>query len=107
MRLIDADALLYNDIEDKHGDIWMVVHAPDIDSAPTIESPVVHWISVKDGLPEEKVSVLVAYLGWNDKKVYTDCFARLDDGWKWMLDDEKVLVEITHWMPLPEPPTGN
>lgn len=35
MRLIDADKLLYDDIKDIHGDTLMVVHAPEIDEAPT------------------------------------------------------------------------
>lgn len=35
MRLIDADKLLYDDIKDIHGDTLMVVHAPEIDMAPT------------------------------------------------------------------------
>ena len=47
MRLIDADELFYDDITDKHGNIYMVVHAPQIDNAPIVEAkPVVHgeWI---------------------------------------------------------------
>jgi hypothetical protein len=28
-------------------------------------------------------------------------------GWLWSLDDSEVEVEITHWMPLPEPPKGD
>lgn len=56
MRLIDADKLLYDDITDENGDTYMVVHAPRIDNAPTIEAvPVVHaeWkrtdITTEDG----------------------------------------------------------
>ena len=36
MRLIDADRLLYDEIQDIHGDIYMVVHAPEIDRAPIV-----------------------------------------------------------------------
>lgn len=35
MRLIDADDLLYEDIDCTDGRTYMVVHAPQIDSAPT------------------------------------------------------------------------
>ena len=42
-RYIDADKLLYNEITDKHGDTYLVVHAPEIDNAPTEDvQPVVH-----------------------------------------------------------------
>lgn len=43
MRCIDADKLIYNEITDKHGDTYLVVHAPEIDNAPTEDvQPVVH-----------------------------------------------------------------
>lgn len=35
MRLIDADMLLYDDIECTDGNTYMIVHAPDIDRAKT------------------------------------------------------------------------
>lgn len=42
-RYIDADKLLYDEITDKHGDTYLVVHAPEIDNAPTEDvQPVVH-----------------------------------------------------------------
>ena len=37
MRLIDADALVYEDITSENGNTYMVVHAPQIDNAPTID----------------------------------------------------------------------
>lgn len=36
MRLIDADKLLYNDIDCVDGHTYMVVHTPEIDNAPTV-----------------------------------------------------------------------
>ena len=64
-----------------------------------------NWISVKDGLPEKNMDVLIyrgvhignlinvyTYLGnneWEDEYGY---WSRTDD------------EGITHWMPLPEPP---
>ncbi len=35
MRLIDADKLLYDDIDCTDGNTYMVVYAPQIDNAPT------------------------------------------------------------------------
>ena len=114
MRLIDADALmeviksndyvLVDSCNTKDFGMYTIGIQQAVDEQPTIEPTTPQWISVKDRFPEEKVSVLVAYIGWNDKRVYADGCARLDDGWKWTLDDGEVLVEITHWMPLPESP---
>ena len=59
------------------------------------------WISVEDRLPDESVSCLVFgpdgnYVGWVCDPVQK-WWAREGD-----LDD--YCVEVTHWMPLPEPP---
>ena len=62
------------------------------------------WISVKDGLPEEKVNCIVHY-----KHAYCDN----DDYWAigtCFYDGEKFQIglayKVTHWMPLPQPPKG-
>ena len=62
------------------------------------------WVSVRDRLPEKGEYVLVyanaKYI--NSKKV---CIDRLEDGEKtavWMYTHG--WFEVTHWMPLPEPP---
>lgn len=55
-----------------------------------------NWVSVDARLPEEDVEVLGV----------------CDDGFFWVTshhnsfftDDHYEFVEITHWMPLPEPP---
>ena len=69
------------------------------------------WISVNEKLPEHDVPVLVTYISYIDKKPYSDGVATwslelngYNGGWLWSLDDSEVEVEITHWMPLPEPP---
>lgn len=55
------------------------------------------WISVKDRLPEKKQRVIVRC-----RTVGTTV------GWilwrEWLTDLGKGCSEVTHWMPLPEPP---
>lgn len=42
-RYIDADNLIHHDIEDINGDVLDVIHAADIDNAPTVDvAPVRH-----------------------------------------------------------------
>lgn len=67
------------------------------------------WISIKDRLPECGIPVLVTYLGYNTGKQHCDGIAAVDSGgmWGWWDGDdaeETVIVYITHWMPLPNPP---
>ena len=74
-RYIDADKLLYNEITDKHGDTYLVVHAPEIDNAPTEDvQPVVHgkWFLDRDSSSEEE-------------KCYrcSNCKAVLEEDYKW------------------------
>ena len=52
------------------------------------------WISVKDRLPEPWVEVLV-YRGED----WTVVSCEVDTNGKWL-----HFFNITHWMPLPEPP---
>lgn len=67
------------------------------------------WISVKDKLPEVDVPVLIAYKGYNTGEVHNDGVAAVDQNgtWGWWdggYAEETVVVEVTHWMPLPESP---
>ena len=69
------------------------------------------WIPVEKRLPEDKKPVLVTYLGYNSKQPHSELIACLYygqwgswDGDPCSYDDCKV--EVTHWMPLPEPPEG-
>lgn len=75
------------------------------------------WISVKDRLPEDACFYLVVYHDWSNGEYlpkYDDYRVRvmrfLNNG-SWRLPvcldrkcEEYVNREITHWMPLPEPP---
>ena len=57
------------------------------------------WISVKDRLPEEEARVLV-YLDSNRSYTKTDTDRLINSKWvRWGRD-------VTHWMPLPDPPKG-
>lgn len=63
------------------------------------------WIPVSERLPNENMPVLVCYIGYIDKKLYSDGTAYSEEGiWRWCLDDDKVAVIVTHWMPLPPAP---
>lgn len=53
------------------------------------------WISVRERLPEDASDVLIA---WADG-VSEACFC--DDRW---CRDGRMLLWVTHWMPLPNPP---
>lgn len=105
MRLIDADDLTADissmrvyvggkditDLEYKDSILTAICEAP------TFNVP--KWISVDEQLPEEDVRVLV----WlrEEKGEYTriDTDRRYNGKWvRWQ-------PRVTHWMPLPEPPT--
>jgi hypothetical protein len=68
------------------------------------------WISVKDRLPEEDVAVLVYGQVLNDPPDVIGVRRRYngDQDWKhtWESEDGFIYREddVTHWMPLPEPP---
>lgn len=70
------------------------------------------WIPVTERLPESKVKILV-YGGsieiWHNgvkqpmPSIFTGYMRGLDEGWfAWESDD--YIGNVTHWMPLPEPP---
>lgn len=58
------------------------------------------WISVKDRLPEENVVVLICVDKGRCKEVKVSGLT----GFGWMLFDKNKNKEVTHWMPMPEPP---
>ena len=102
-RMIDADAL--------HAEIskWpeSVIYKDWVQSAIAIAPTVPaygQWIRVEDEKPDTGQYVLV-----NHKDGVMQCAQYLisgyDDRELWMLDHYyKEQSEITHWMPLPEPP---
>lgn len=85
------------------------------------------WISVKDRFPEEEQEVLlyteeIETYGRHceRKKIYHNVYRGYFDGEEWLTSychgceyifkmNEKYKherIEVTHWMPLPEPPEG-
>lgn len=86
------------------------------------------WISVKDKLPDEEQEVLLyteeieSYGRYGKrKKIYHNVYRGYFDGEEWITIychgceyifkmNEKYQnehIEVTHWMPLPEPPGGS
>ena len=63
------------------------------------------WIPVDERLPEETGRYLTANKILDDK---IDVFDLWFDGGFWYIDDEDEMFdyEVTHWMPLPQPPKG-
>lgn len=68
------------------------------------------WISVKERLPEEGIEVLIFGKVLNDISKVLGVRARFrgDQEWKYTWESEDIHVykqdDVTHWMPLPEPP---
>lgn len=83
------------------------------------------WISVKDKMPEPEQEVILCtretetYGRHHEKKkIYRNIYAGYFDGYEWLTNycygceyifrmNEKYpneTIEVTHWMPLPEPP---
>ena len=98
MRLIDADALPVHRVKILHAfGIYdgNVVFPEHIANATTIY-PVQQWISVKDRLPEDdRDYLLFIKRGDFDVGYFRSGF--------WTSYAE-ISPEVTHWMPLPEPP---
>ena len=72
-----------------------------------LEAQVPHWISVEERLPDKQKCVLVfkqrnSHALWPIAKWHIEIDWRGEDGWSKNLDNG--YFDITHWMPLPEPP---
>lgn len=73
-----------------------------------------NWISIKDRLPPNDVSILVAEcLPYKDKEINDFYFIKICRryGTKWVNDHEEDPIEfknsfISHWMPLPDKPNS-
>ena len=100
MRLIDADELITEicreECERKFEDCTYqrCLSIKAVQAAPTVGC----WISVKDRLPEGFQKVLVFWYANGEPMVDTAFWSNGHSTEYW------EGVEITHWMPLPEPP---
>lgn len=92
---------------------WMEMLEEDAVSVP-------QWISVKDRLPEAEQEVLVISRGWGNRLLYVGQYQKMEAqtspltgitskesdwslwGWSYLKEPQ-----VTHWMPLPEPPKGD
>ena len=73
-----------------------VQFAPSVDAEPK-------WISVKERLPEDQRSVLTVN-GHGEIRIM-GLWSKRGDEWTWVHNDRMMHYnDITHWMPLPEPP---
>lgn len=67
------------------------------------------WISVKDRLPESDQIVLVVASGKPHKNITLENAIELAEydpvGWILEMWPEWMGAKVTHWMPLPEPPS--
>lgn len=113
MRLIDADNLMSEiegelevDIvyEDRFINQGLKIALKDIKKQPTVDAATIiqsSWISVKEKLPEYDKSVLICYSKQQDITI-----AWLAEDIECFEDDDCMyyMSEVTHWMPLPEPP---
>ena len=79
------------------GDMFgLVKDAPAIDAIP-------HWISVEERTPEDQRAILTAN-GHGLIRIMA-LWSKHGDVWMWLDNGHfKHYNDITHWMPLPEPP---
>lgn len=79
--------------------------AADVVERERESKPLNGWISVQDRLPEEKGRYLTANKRCGDKIVVFDLWF---GGGFWYVEEEDDVFdfEVTHWMPMPNPPKG-
>lgn len=77
-----------------------------IDSEPSADvEPVQEWISVNDRLPEDG-GYVVCIAKRNPFSRFMPMVARIEkNGWVNPIT-EQYISEVTHWMPIPQPPKG-
>jgi len=65
-----------------------------------------NWIKVEDKMPEALAEVIT----WNGKEV-AQGYRRQDNRWNTLYSEGfgsfRQDVQVSHWMPLPDPPSGN
>lgn len=118
MRMIDADELVV-ELKEQHDYIMQCTEVSKnikwcesvcfhraietIERLPTIEAEPVKWIPVTERLPEPFVSVLVQMPGERPFPTVREGFITKDGIWHSALYNREP-DEVTHWMPMPQPP---
>lgn len=87
------------------------------DDCPLPDVEPVGWISVKDKLPDPEQDVLVIAHGWSGRLLYIGSYQRMEAETSWLTGVTSKASdwslwgwsylrepEVTHWMPLPDPP---
>lgn len=102
-----AEVEYYNGFSGKTAQVQAVSEACEIAAAALREWT--GWISVKDALPEPDVSVLVIVNGKPHENItlvgaYELAEFDSEEGWILEMWPEWMNAEVSHWMPLPEPP---
>ncbi|MBO7172347.1 MAG: DUF551 domain-containing protein [Bacteroidaceae bacterium] len=81
-----------------------------VEALQQLEAKAPKWISVEERLPEAKLAVLAfgqRYSSYNKKGEpfpMTHVAYTRGEGEGWFTYSNDDYVEVTHWMPLPEPP---
>lgn len=109
MRTIDADYILSalgvftsEEPESAHFMNGIKTAREIVENAPTVGG----WISVKERMPEKRGRYL-CWFGKNTLCVGADIATYLPEWHGFgILETDTVLQNVTHWMPLPEPPEG-
>ncbi len=103
MRLIDADEL-HNAMESVTNDPTCPLHlAAEIDEIIDYAHTVGGWISCSKQLPEDGQKILISVKLASGESVQFDTCIE-DGGYLYLECGYSFGREVTHWMPLPEPP---
>lgn len=79
------------------------MHRDTLAMIQQLEAQVPKWISVEYRLPEDQRSVLTVN-GHGEIRIM-GLWSKRGDEWTWVHNDRMMHYnDITHWMPLPEPP---
>lgn len=76
-----------------------------------------NWISVKDNIPEDKQAVLAVgrpHYKYEEMACSSNIEVKYiiydEEKKEWTISDhccDEILLNVTHWMPLPKPPQEN
>ncbi len=63
------------------------------------------WIKIEDQIPEWNKKIIGYFPGWKGKPIIFCELERQDkDGYYFKDESDYLKKDLTHWMPLPEPP---